>query len=487
MMRTSLLTILVFAIATPAGADEIYKWTDEQGRTHYGSDPNSAENRNASKVDIEDRFATPRVPVKDPIPWERQKKSRTFSVAGLEMALPHSEFDQVRIGGSMCGRRVKDLYWEDGYVDLMDRNLGNAIARAADESGYIAENALQSPQAMDALVVRARLVDLEFNVCARSRENAHTSAWTRVEWNIQDPISGNQPATFTTEGSYQPQRQRPVKKSVNHALAESLNAATRNLLSQEAFVALMDPVNADQRPGFNDAIQVAMAYGSGNGSFQDRVDALKSTTVIVKTDQGHGSGVIVSSAGHILTNAHVLADQDRVTIKTPQASHEGVVVRSDRPRDVALIRVEDFTPSHYARISAGAPGTGSQLYLIGTPLDESFSQTITSGVLSAKREVGGADFYQTDASINVGNSGGPAFDESGELVGLTVAGHFSRSGANLNINYVIPISAALDRLALRPRGDQKELHSLVDQLGNESMQTALHGLLDWMSRTAFSF
>lgn len=477
---------LLLLACLPAQA-EVYKWTDETGRVHYGNRPDSAQTQSAETVAIKSRFNTREVPVADPIEWSGAENSRTFSLTDIKLSLKYSDFDRVRIGGGTCGNAAVDIYWDDGYVDLLDRRIGDAIARVADDSGYASQNAMGSVSAPDALLVTAQLTGLEFNICARHENEATTATWVKVSWKVADPLSAEDTRTFTTEGSFRAKKKRDVENSINHSLAQAMNAAARNLFSNPEFATLMQPVEVETRPAYDAPIRLAMRYGSGNGSFEKNAEALKDATVVISTGEGHGSGVIISPEGHVLTNAHVVGDKKHLIVKTPKASYDGSVVRLDKRRDVALIKMTRYTKSTPAPIAAEEPGTGARLYIIGTPLDEAFSQTITSGVLSARREIGGAPFYQTDASINLGNSGGPAFNASGEVIGLTVAGHFSRDGANLSINYLIPISEALTTLSIKQDGDNRMLRSAVEKVGSSDLRASIHGILDWMNKPAFSF
>jgi hypothetical protein len=123
-------------------------------------------------------------------------------------------------------------------------------------------------------------------------------------------------------------------------------------------------------------------------------------------------------------------------------------VRREPHRDVALIKTQTLTTVAAAKIARTKLTEGDTIYVIGTPLDESLSNTITKGVYSAFREHNGLTYYQTDAAVNPGNSGGPVFDERGELLAISVAGVFTRDGASLNVNYLIPIADALQALNL---------------------------------------
>jgi S1-C subfamily serine protease len=91
---------------------------------------------------------------------------------------------------------------------------------------------------------------------------------------------------------------------------------------------------------------------------------------------------------------------------------------------------------------------GEEIYVVGTPLDERLDFSISRGIISARRTLDKRSYYQTDAAVNPGNSGGPVFNSSGNVIGITVAGLFTRDGGSRNINYVIPILDALDALKI---------------------------------------
>src|SRR2546427_638643 len=143
-------------------------------------------------------------------------------------------------------------------------------------------------------------------------------------------------------------------------------------------------------------------------------------------EQGSGSGFIVSTDGYILTNNHVVAGADRVTVKLfDKREFTARVVGTDPSTDVAVIKIDtnglptaQFGNSDSVRI-------GEWVLAIGNPLGENFTFTVTAGIVSAKgRLLGGLqqsrysiqDFIQTDAAINPGNSGGPLVNVRGELI-----------------------------------------------------------------------
>ena len=113
---------------------------------------------------------------------------------------------------------------------------------------------------------------------------------------------------------------------------------------------------------------------------------------------------------------------------------------------------------------------------------------MTKGIISAERKIRGLDYLQTDAAINQGNSGGPAFSEDGQLIGLTVAGMFTSGGANLNLNYLIPIDDVFKHLnvPMHSHTDGKRyLTNKVDSIGNPLVRNAVEKLLGWLDKPIF--
>lgn len=487
-MKKILISAILAILISPLNAT-VYKWTDDDGRVHYGSEPHDSTVReSAETVAIKDRFAIKHVPQHDMIEWSRDDASRTFTLSAIELKLRHSNNGDVRIGGLTC-RGSRDIYWSEGFVDIVEPAYGEAIAERARQAGYTAKSAIGSIPPPDALPVLARLKGIEMSICQSNTMQglSHTATWVKVEWVVTDPIKGTETVSFTTEGSYEPMNGKMVKDGIDSSFAKAMQVAAQNLFSNPEFVALLEPVDIEAAPPSGDPIRIPMSYGHNNNDFHDQVEHLKDTTVIVKTKHGHGSGVIISPDGYVLTNAHVIGNFRNLTIKTSTRNYSAEVVRSDEVRDVALLKMNNYDNGQFALISATPPRIGSQLFIMGTPLDEAFSQTITSGVLSANRTVNGANYLQTDAAINRGNSGGPVFDESGEVVALTVAGHFTQSGANLSINYLIPISEAIDHLVIGPSDDIKIARSMIDKIGIPQVEASLHYVMDWLNRPAWNF
>jgi serine protease Do len=158
-----------------------------------------------------------------------------------------------------------------------------------------------------------------------------------------------------------------------------------------------------------------------------------------------GSGFVVDSAGLVVTNNHVIAEADEITVTLQDdTSFKAEVVGRDTKVDIALLRIKTTKPLIAVKFG-DSDGTrvGDWVLAIGNPFG--LGGTVTAGILSARaREINAGpydDFLQTDASINRGNSGGPMFNMSGEVIGINTA-IYSPSGGSIGIGFAIPANLA---------------------------------------------
>jgi S1-C subfamily serine protease len=193
-------------------------------------------------------------------------------------------------------------------------------------------------------------------------------------------------------------------------------------------------------------IDLIGSLAAKSAKIRDAVGAV----VLVQSGGGHGSGVLVSSDGYILTDQHVVGDEKYVKIRWSDGLEGlGEVVRSDRRRDVALIKT-DPRGRQPLPLSIQEPEPGDTVFAIGAPEETRLQSTVTRGVVSANRIVDGFSFIQSDVTVNPGNSGGPLLDEKGEVLGLTdwkLETHDNATG----LNFFTPIGDALAFLSLEQR------------------------------------
>jgi len=160
---------------------------------------------------------------------------------------------------------------------------------------------------------------------------------------------------------------------------------------------------------------------------------------------GLGSGVIVSPAGYILTNNHVVEGADEIeVVLNDSRSANAKVIGTDPETDLAVLKIDLDNLPVVVIGNSDTVRVGDQVLAIGNPFG--VGQTVTSGIISAlgRNQLGintFENFIQTDAAINPGNSGGALVDTQGQLLGINTA-IYSRSGGNMGIGFAIPMSTA---------------------------------------------
>lgn len=197
-------------------------------------------------------------------------------------------------------------------------------------------------------------------------------------------------------------------------------------------IATTGRIPAEQNPLFNDPF------------FRDFFGAPGQP--LERKTQSLGSGVIVDAErGLILTNAHVIANADQITVKLGDGrNYEAELVGTDPETDIGVVKITAERLTDVPMADSSQLRVGDSVVAIGNPFG--LTQTVTSGIVSALGRSGLGiegyeDFIQTDAAINPGNSGGALVDLKGRLVGINTA-IFSGSGGNIGIGFAIPVNMA---------------------------------------------
>ncbi|HQR83137.1 MAG TPA: Do family serine endopeptidase, partial [Thiotrichales bacterium] len=165
-----------------------------------------------------------------------------------------------------------------------------------------------------------------------------------------------------------------------------------------------------------------------------------------KEMQSLGTGFIISADGYIITNHHVIADADEITVRfSDRKELSAKVIGSDERTDIALLKVEAKGLPTVTLGQTSKLKVGEWVLAIGSPFG--FEATVTQGIVSAKERTLPDDTYvpfiQSDVAINPGNSGGPLFNLAGEVVGIN-SQIYSRSGGFMGLSFSIPIEVAMN-------------------------------------------
>lgn len=176
-------------------------------------------------------------------------------------------------------------------------------------------------------------------------------------------------------------------------------------------------------------------------------DFLQNNRALPRHVTSLGSGFIIDKSGYVVTNNHVIADADQITVTLNDGtSLPAKLVGRDEKTDLALLKVNSPKPLPATKLGdSDKARVGDWVIAIGNPFG--LGSTVTAGIVSARnRDINAGpydDFIQTDAPINRGNSGGPLFDMDGNVVGVNSA-IFSPTGGSVGIGFSIPSNLAKD-------------------------------------------
>ncbi len=153
-----------------------------------------------------------------------------------------------------------------------------------------------------------------------------------------------------------------------------------------------------------------------------------------------GSGFAISADGYVVTNNHVVRNATKVTVVLDNGDEkQATVVGTDERTDLAVVKIEGAGDMPFVKFADSSPRVGDWVIAVGNPFG--FGGSVTAGIVSALgRDVQGSaygDFLQIDAAINTGNSGGPAFNLDGEVVGVN-SEIYTPNGGNVGIAFAIP-------------------------------------------------
>ncbi|HAJ22387.1 MAG TPA: hypothetical protein DCL95_20430 [Rhodospirillaceae bacterium] len=308
--------------------------------------------------------------------------------------------------------------------------------------------------------IGARIKDMSGNFCedhdfwyGYPQDKYSGEMYMEVEWTLFNTTQRQEVAKLKTSGYHKVIK--PSRSGMLEAIIGAFGAAAEALGSNKEFVTLLSKENEKAEvvavvPLSDDTIFLPEIPLSTK-PFEDHVREILPSVVTIRAGMGHGSGFVISEDGYILTNQHVISDFDTVLVRFENGVEiDGSVIRRHEMRDVALVKipVRRLMP---LPLKEEIPGIATGTIVVGSPADEQLFSTVTRGSISAlrKRTVGSNDasllFIQSDAAITGGNSGGPMFDEYGNVIAITVS---RRIDANA-VNFFIPVGEALKFLNIK--------------------------------------
>lgn len=222
---------------------------------------------------------------------------------------------------------------------------------------------------------------------------------------------------------------------LTYAAEKSLPSVVHILSTKNSKVQTVEMQSDPFSDFFSDPFGFFGNPNQGNGGKQKR-------SVRTPKQQGSGSGVIISNDGYIVTNNHVVADADELTVTlNDNKEYSARIIGTDKTTDLALIKIDGKNLPAITIANSENIKVGEWVLAVGNPFN--LTNTVTAGIVSAKGrslyQNGVESFIQTDAAINPGNSGGALVNTRGELIGIN-AMLYSQTGSFSGYGFAIPTS-----------------------------------------------
>lgn len=304
--------------------------------------------------------------------------------------------------------------------------------------------------------VAGLIEDVEANVCYPwagygNYSSSSAEVYMEVEWQIFDTLSREVVTTLRTNGSFDVDERF---NGLDYAFDSAFALATQNLLADRRFYELVRADDSGDQSGVpSETSEIRSPPLSLDTEGVDKIEGvdvarLGQAVAIVRSALGHGSGFVVGK-GLLVTNEHVVGGAEKVRlIFGDGAQIDATVAVVDSRRDVALVRFADSFIRPTLSVRTTPAEIGSDVYSFGAPLAEEYAGTLSKGIVSARREIRGLNYIQSDVAINRGSSGGPLMDGNGSVVGVSVSGVFYDGVGQQGINFFIPIEEAMTALGL---------------------------------------
>ncbi|OPY69757.1 MAG: putative periplasmic serine endoprotease DegP-like precursor [Syntrophorhabdaceae bacterium PtaU1.Bin034] len=365
--------------------------------------------------------------------------------------------------GTFCSSKGP-LCWKNDKTNISDAELGDLLRDQLQKYRYTVvgdpEALFEDRSAEKAeFLIAGKIKDVKASMCfPRSGSEDWVTAkgelYVQVDWELYSKKTRDVVLKLTTEGS---STSNGKAQSYQEIFYQAFDMAVGNMLAHNTFyqqVALdseapvqkkAEQAMADIKVNFK---TVADLSKKENLSREKLIGNMRSSVVTVFSGSGHGSGFLISEDGYVLTNEHVVGGASFVNVKFVTGKEvTGQVVRVDKPRDVALIKLEkDFYP-YLVLGNTNSINIGEEVFTIGTPLSEDLSQTVTKGIVSSFRVKDEIKYVQSDVNIHPGNSGGPLVSLNKGVIGVCVSG-ITFGPYTLGLNYFVPIEEAIKALKI---------------------------------------
>lgn len=281
---------------------------------------------------------------------------------------------------------------------------------------------------LDATIKKITINDVETRLGRRTKRgtsnvipNDLLSIELEIEWDVLDYYKQKIYSTKTTEKSDLfthnfANRKDEFINFVRESMADNLEYAVMKIRKELSNKGLLTTGNT--KTAELAAISITKPVKPENARMNDYMKS----AVTIKVDEGHGSGVIVSADGYIVTAYHVVAGTKKIEVVMNDGTKDtATVVRKNEEADLALIKINKTGLLPLQLSNSADPEIGVDVWAIGTPKSVELGQSVSKGILSGLRKANGVSYLQTDVSLNGGNSGGPLVNKDGVVLGIVTS------------------------------------------------------------------
>ena len=362
------------------------------------------------------------------------------------------------------------LHPDDAFRGTQPQDFMNVFLGEANAAGYrLAEaekgNLFEAQNVSKAeLEVGAAVIGLTANGCFGQVlivRMAEAEVAITIDWQVFEPLEKKVIFRANSTGNAKIELNQFSDTIVVEATRAAFKDAARIILSDPNFVAAVKdprggPANSANGALFPEATTAPSATSPTPTQithlplrtkiFREQAEELRRQVVTVRAPDGTGSGFYISDS-LLLTNQHVVSGFKDVRVRFLGGREiPAQVLATDARRDVALLKTEGAGVAGLA-IQLDKPAISSPVFVIGSPLGEEQEGSVSAGIVSAFRDDERGPLIQSDAAITNGNSGGPMFDEKGNVIGISDFITLNQ-GRTTSVNLFIPIGDALAKLGL---------------------------------------
>ncbi|HZZ32772.1 MAG TPA: S1C family serine protease [Phenylobacterium sp.] len=376
--------------------------------------------------------------------------ARTVKLTRMLVQLKPEPWAFLRNKDSLADDRL--ISWQDGqkainpllFAQIFDEELKRASGKST-ANGLFATDAPPLPE----LLAAVKITDMQGRFCKSCGLILSSGRWEgavaiTAHWEVYSVVQQKVVVALDITGGYTAPS-KGIEGDPEQLINEAFRDDVRRLIASGDFKRVVTAPAATPPAALAAASAAPLTLVAAKP--KPGIAQASASVAVVFSNEGSGSGFLISDDGLLITNQHVVGAAKIVRLKWSDGSESvGEVLRSDPRRDVALVRTGSASRVALA-LRHTAAQQGETVFAIGSPLGAQFQNTMSKGIVSALRNERGMAFIQSDVMVNHGSSGGPLLDETGRVIGLTASGQ-TLNGAPIGLNFFIPIDDALKTLNL---------------------------------------